>query len=83
MGSERYFDSQKDAVALIDPTVSALSGSASIAAGTVVGHYDVPWGENADVITKEPITLNKWTNALDASYVELYPITTTTQKVPL
>ena len=80
MGSERYFDSQKDAVALIDPTVSALSGSASIAAGTVVGHYDVPWGENADVITKEPITLNKWTNALDASYVELYPITTTTQK---
>ena len=73
MGSQRYFDSQKDAVALIDMTVPALSGAANIAAGTTVGYYDVPWAGTVEVITKDSITLDKWTRALDPSAVSIQP----------
>jgi len=75
MGSERYFDAQKDAIGLIEPTVKALSGEATIESGTVVGYYDVPWMGMVPIKTKEKITLDSWTRALDESRIRLRPLT--------
>ena len=74
MGSPQFFDSQKDAVGLIEPTIQALSGPAIIKSGTAVGYYVVPWAKNVQVVTKKDIELNKWSNAISKSYVNLYPI---------
>ncbi len=74
MGSQRYFDSQKDAVGLIDATTQALSGAATIAAGTTIGYYDVPWAGKVEIKTKDPILLDKWTQALDESRIAIAPL---------
>jgi hypothetical protein len=74
MGSQNFFDSQKDAVALIDPTLNALSKPAIISKGTKVGYYTLPWGGEIDVVTTKDIELSKWSNAVNKSYVNLYPI---------
>ena len=74
MGSQRYFDAQKDAVSLIDTATRAMAGSVIIPAGTAVGYYDIPWAGRVDIITKDSIKLDKWTHALDESRIGIEPL---------
>jgi D-alanyl-D-alanine carboxypeptidase (penicillin-binding protein 5/6) len=74
MGSRPFMQSQKDAVALIDPTVKALSGQATIKKGTTIGFYSLPWGGKVDVVTVSDIQFNKWSNVINGTSVNMFAI---------
>lgn len=80
MGSPKYFDSQKDAVGLIDPTLQALQQPARVEAGERIGHYTVPWLGDVAIVTKDSIELGSWTNVLDSASLHVEPATKTFQK---
>lgn len=80
MGSPKYFDSQKDAVGLIDPTLRALQQPARIEAGKKIGHYTIPWVGEVAITTKEPIELDSWAYVLDDALFSAHAVNRTYKK---
>jgi D-alanyl-D-alanine carboxypeptidase (penicillin-binding protein 5/6) len=74
MGSEKYFDSQKDAVGLIEPTVDLLQHQAEIKAGSSAGYLNVPWIGKVPIIIKNDIKMDSFINAINKAELNVRPI---------
>ena len=59
MGAATLQQAMQDARQILS-NLSADFSTVSLPAGTVVGYYNVPWGERVSVVTKQTVSLFRW-----------------------
>lgn len=72
--SHDLFSAMKGSLSLIKSARGNFNRTSVIKAGTIVGHYDLPWGGSVLAATDQPIILKGWGDTYIPFTVQLNPL---------